>query len=900
VTVGITGEDIGMNVFLDQTCAKRVVQLAAGIAVKAVGLRQQRKGGVRECPACDFVYQFRGKCSRSGKKNINLFQNVPSSVRNDCEVSDFPESEIVNLLYHILSLFSIPKQILFRNFSKFEKYLFIAVKIWYNDLNISIRKGERCVMKRVISFFLLFCIIFMTVILPICALDSENTAQVEEPSLSVLNNYTCEYNRQTGRVTLSGTVKHNALISHKQYRVEIYRVSLGETYESVVASQYANPIASAEIAARFEFSWSLSDFSDRFSRYAIVLCAPSGARSLAAPLFYASEGTFVGYDPSDRSDFKGIVTSETSLAGGLEMGTAIVPIDLGRLLQNTSYGYMYQMGDRTVYLDKSYIYEIDRTVRSYSATGTKVYLNLLIPSGDSQLSVASGKPMGASYDMPNVYASEVLASVCACCEFLAEHFSSYRNGLIGGVVVGASIDDPMMNYCGSLPLERYAEMYSLYMTAVSFSVRSYLPEAEVIIPFGDADVYASDAFFDGTYEPKQLLEQILTNLEDSLTTPLSCGTLIHFNSGKNTTGLSADHMSAYSAYLADLRARFSSAPTHYMAVWSVPSDMGSTALCANYAYAYYRLFKDPTLSSFVVSFLNCEADGSYRLDELKQILRWIDTEKSLSVTASLPAYFEKETWDELIDGASNLNYGTQVTLSSSVNEALDLPMVGSFSYFDFEGGHIEEWYAGSLVETLKSEYGKEGKRVLRADFMPASSREYGELLCLYEFPERFSHTPYLEFRMAFAEECGDQNGLYSVMITLGNDSVRTVAQTILGGKDIERVRISLDQFPSDQAVNYMKISIRQIEGNAQTVSFRLYDVIGYSPELSSEELAERIGADRMRARNLTEKSDRETTPYHLWIIGAVILIVAIMIVIFACLRKEDDSERSDASHDKNT
>jgi hypothetical protein len=288
-----------------------------------------------------------------------------------------------------------------------------------------------------------------------------------------------------------------------------------------------------------------------------------------------------------------------------------------------------------------------------------------------------------------------------------------------------------------------------------------------------------------------------------------------------------------------------------MAVWSVPSDMGSTALCANYAYAYYRLFKDPTLSSFVVSFLNCEADGSYRLDELKQILRWIDTEKSLSVTASLPAYFEKETWDELIDGASNLNYGTQATLSSSVNEALDLPMVGSFSYFDFEGGHIEEWYAGSLVETLKSEYGKEGKRVLRADFMPASSREYGELLCLYEFPERFSHTPYLEFRMAFAEERGDQNGLYSVMITLGNDSVRTVAQTILGGKDIERVRISLDQFPSDQAVNYMKISIRQmpvtISAFSMGISIRLSTTLRFLCFIFSR-LTEAISPRRVAIR----------------------------------------------------
>lgn len=756
-------------------------------------------------------------------------------------------------------------------------------------------------MKRVITIVLALCVLFMTMIVPICALDSESAEPIDEPSLSVLNNYACEYNRQTGRVTLSGTVKHNALISHKQYRVEIYRVSLGETYESVAASQYADPIASAEIAARFEFSWAVSEFAERFSRYAIVLCAPSGARTLAAPLLYASEGSFIEYDSLDRSAFKGIVTSETSLAGNLEMGTAIVPIDLGRLLQNTSYGYMYQMGDRTVYLDKSYIYEIDRTVRSYSATGTKVYLNLLIPSGDSRLSAASGKPMGASYDMPNVYASEVLASISACCEFLAERFSSYQNGLIGGVVVGESIDDPMMNYCGSLPLERYADMYSLYLMAVAFSVRTYLPKADVIIPFGDADVYAPDASFEGTYEPKRLLEQILSDLDDSLTTPFSCGTMVHFRSEKNATGLSADRVSAYSAYLTDLRARFSSAPSHFMATWNIPVDMGNTALCANYAYAYYRLFKDPSLSAFVVSFLTCEADGSYRLDELKQILRWIDTEKSLSVTASLPSYFEKQTWNELIDGVADLNYGTQVTLSSSVNEALDLPMAGSFSYFDFEGGHIEEWFVGSLAEGLKSEYGREGERVLRANFTPASSREYGELLCLYEFPEQFAHTPYLEFRMAFAEECGDQNGLYSVMITMGNDSVRTVAQTILGGTDIERVRISLEHFPRDQAIQYLKISVRQIEGNAQTVSFRLYDVIGYSPELSSEELADRIGADRMSARNLTEKSDRETMPYHLWIIGAVILIVAIMLVIFACLRKEEeDSERSDASHDKNT
>ena len=743
-------------------------------------------------------------------------------------------------------------------------------------------------MRRVLSFALVICMLLSLVAIPVSALDSAES----ESALSVLNNYSCEYNRQTGAVVLSGTVKHNALISHKQYTVEIYRVTPGETLEGVMSAEGAAPIAKAEIASRFEFSLKTSTLTDRFSRYAIVLCSPKGERALAAPLLYAASGAYAEY-ASERISFKGIATSEHSLAGTLEPGTAILPIDLGRLLQNTSYGLMHQIGDKTFYLDKTYVYEIDRVVRGYSATGTKVYLNLLIPSGDSRFYLANGKPMGASYDMPNVYSPDVLAAICACSEFLAARFSTYQGGFVSGVIVGGDIDDPMMNYCGSLSLERYAEIYSLYLMAVTSSVRAYLPTADVIVPFGDADTYGSDEGFGGVYAPDDLLEALLSVLDASLTTPLSFGTSVRFYANKKPEGLSADRVGAYSQFLVTLRDRFASAPTHYMASWNVPSDMGSTAMCANYAYAYYRLFADPTLSSFVVSFSASEAEGTYRLEELKQIFRWIDTEESLNVTASLPSYFGKTHWRELVDYAETQNYGTQTTLSMAVGEGMELSMAGSFSYFDFEGGHIEDWFAGDLAEGLKSEYGREGKRALRANLSPSPSTGYGELFCLYEFPERFAHTPYLDFSMALAEESGDRGGLYSVMITLGNDSVRAVAQTVLDGGSLRTVRVSMDSFPSDQTVSYVRISIRQISGEEKTVSFRLYDVTGHSPTLSSEELAEVIGKDRMSIRNLTDGEGDGVALNELWIIGAVVLVAAIFIGIFVCFKRDEDGEDGD-------
>ncbi len=758
-------------------------------------------------------------------------------------------------------------------------------------------------MKKIIAVILFLSVCVLPLISTVSALDSTETDPIENTdeiagTVSILNTYSCEYDRDHGKMVLSGTVKHDALISYKQYRVEIYRVPPGSSYENVIASPSAKPLATAEIAARFEFGWDVSSVWDRLSRYAIVLCSPEGDRMLAAPPQYATNGVGSAYAQPDRAYFKGLSSSETSLAGNLEIGTVTVPVYLDRLLQNTSYGYMYQMGERTVYLNKDYIYELDRTVRTYSATGTRVYLQLLLSVGRNDLSVANGAQMGASYDMPNVYVEDVLAKICASAEFLAERFGSYQNGILSGVIVGNSVDEPMMNYCGSLSLERYAEMYSLYLLAVASCIRAYHPAADVVIPFGNTDVYTSEESFGGTYSPALLLEQILKNLEDGLADPFACSTMVLCHAEQESdTGLSPDRIEGYSSYLARLRSVFSCAPTHYAVRWDVPLDMGSTALCANYAYSYYRLFRDPSLSSFVVSFSACEASGSNRLTELKQVLRWIDTKEGLSVTSSLVSHFGKKTWDELIPDVFRTDYEAQIPLIAEVGSATNSPRTGSFSYFDFPGGHIEEWFAGSSCAGIKTEYGQEGKRVLRGTLTPVQGDAYGEILCLYDFPENFGHTPDLTFRMALAEESGDAGGLYQVMITMGNDRYRSVSQTILEGADIQSVNVSLKNFPAGQNVNYIKISIRQLEGEAKELSFRLYDVVGYSEHLSSEELADRIDADRRAIRNLEDTDEGPEVESRWWIVGILLFVVSVMIGIFACFRREDASEESEDEAD---
>ncbi len=751
-------------------------------------------------------------------------------------------------------------------------------------------------MKRFFSlFFVLICLVWICV--PFVSaeeIDTEIDQEINTNEKDMLSQFSCRYDRAEKTIVVAGIVRHEILIAHRQYFLDVYRILPGEDYEKIVFSKQKKPLVSTEISVRFEFSLDVANVLERFSHYAVVLRSPEGERILAAQPQRAEVDSNYEYVSSDFSFFKGLVSSETSLGGNLGIGTAIVPIYLDRLLNTSSRGYIYPFSEEILYFNKDYIQTLDATIRTYSSTGSRVYLQFLLSANGSDMALASGKNIGAYYDMPNVFSEDVLLKICAATEFLAERYVDHQTGRFSGVIVGHSIDDPMMNYCGNLSLEQYAQLYSLYLTAVSCSLRTHQSSADIIIPFSSENLYVENALGGSSYHSGHLLESILKIQDDGFSAPFRCGTMVGIESDRESqTKLTAESIHSYSAYLEALQAKYESAPLHYMVRWDIPELMSETALCANYSYFYYKLIDDMRVSSFTVSFSCCEEKGLYRLKELKQILRYIDTEESLAVTTPLLPYFGLDSWDCVIEGATSKNYAIRSEFSGDLSFDAQEDYTGKFSYLDFSNGDIDQWFPGSSCSGLKIDYGNDGTRVLKGTTHSSDFESFGEFLCLYEFPERFTHTPYLRFRMELTDVSATSDRNYHVMITVGNQQNRIVTQYVAKKDVLENIMMDVSELPDNQAVTYIKISIRPLGGSAggnDEITVRLYDVVGYSNQYTSQELSSMIEEDRLSIRNMTKSSDTDHGEQMWWILGIVLLGIAIVIGIFVCFRNDDESE----------
>ena len=322
-------------------------------------------------------------------------------------------------------------------------------------------------MKKSIAFFLLVLLIFSCAVPLIQATepvaDSESVNPSEEEAHETLREnsvtYICRYNKETGMIEISGNVNHDVMVTHKNHFIEVYRIFPGSTFDAVIAEE-AEPLASMAIAVKFEFSLEAERISEKFSKYAIALRSPEGVVMLAAEPHFAGVDSEKSDVEIDRNAFKGIVSSQNSLGGSLGFGTAVIPVYLDRLLSDTSGGYLYLVDHTYRYFNKTYIDSLDALIRSYSAGGTEVYLQFLLPSGNSDMALSNGADEGAIYDMPNVYSEETMALLSAFSEFLAERYVDYQSGSISGIIVGSEIDRQHSNHRGSLSLAQYAEQSS--------------------------------------------------------------------------------------------------------------------------------------------------------------------------------------------------------------------------------------------------------------------------------------------------------------------------------------------------------------------------------------------------------------------------------------------------------
>ena len=761
-------------------------------------------------------------------------------------------------------------------------------------------------MKRVITFFLAITILisFSTTSLIAFAEEIKET-QREEVAVEVedLLHFSCSYNVDTEKVTVNGSMNHDAFAAHGNSTLEIYAIPPGMSEYDVINDSTQKPLAEAAVSIRFGFSFKINKLIERYSRYAIFLRSEDQTRELATEAQYPeviSERNRV----NDKEYFKGLATESITKASGANLGTAIVPVYLDELFTKTSDGYIYHIEEDQLFFSKAYIDKLDAQINSLSASGTRVYLQLLLRYAEG---FGLGEKNGADYYMPNVYEENVLVTMHSAVDFLASRYTKKDLSNIFGIIIGKGWDNySKYNSSGAESFDTYVEQCELYTVIVANAARSVEPSLDIVLPF-TAENFKKDSSFLGvegkSFSVKRLIEALLAYFDASFVHGIDCSFLMetaempfgitnqNIDGGVDKdfsdykTEVYAGGQKLFSDYCNSLESLYESAPGFYIFSWTVPKGLGGNALAAAYAYSYYSLMNDGSISCFVLDTLN----NSNAIADIFLTLKYINTAQGLQNNSGLLQYFGVSSWNELpkislenISGNKNIH---------SILPSFSLPsnIIGSFNYFDFSGSTLTDgWYKGVGCRTVKIDYASSSNKALKAE-LALGNNDFGQLIYAYPKYENMSHTPYLAFDVRMSDSL--EESLYEVEIVLESSVSRSESSCVVKGNEDTRIVIDISQCASNANVERIKISARSIYGAPETATLLLFGISGHSEEHDSSKLEELIDSEREKISNSqAEEKTSNTFEKAAIVIGVAIIIGSLAIGLFITFKKSRSDE----------
>ncbi len=800
-------------------------------------------------------------------------------------------------------------------------------------------------MKKTVAFFVCFLIIVLNISPVVMAVESESReASYTELTRDVVS-YTCNYSADAEKIEIHGRVNYDALVSYSKYSIEIYKIAPKTNIEKSVMAKDVEPLATMAIAVKFDLSFDIESSADRFCRYAVVFRAPNGDAVLAAKPAYVNVGSGYKLAEGDKTVFKGISTDRdiyTSVFGDMGFGTAIIPIHYDRLLNPASNGYMYPHEDGYVYFDRTYIDGIASKVRTYSARGARVYLQLLLPAGDVELSGNRVATNVSSYTVPQVYDQDTASLISTFVKYLTVSFDEYTEGLVQGYVVGKTIDRTV----GGGVINEYAQKYAYYLGIVASTARHENPNIDIVIPISDFDAYTDrKAIPANAYSPSLLLEELSDILDQNYAGGFSYNILLEStvvpivknepiepvvlneetdgNANTDTdigdittlpeedsteeteppTDLPTEDISEYSladlteserigaanidkylSFVRYLQSTHMSAPNNTLFLWQVPSGIYGNALSLSYAYNYYKLLHIEGISTFAVAF---EGDDTEAFDSIHKLVQKIDSSEGAAESSKLLHYLGIASWGELIEDFSHANVPIRKLFYTDTAKILKTQLKGGFTYIGFENGNTANWWGTSFTSSLRSDYDEEGRRALCQTIRRPAGLAHSDLIYFYEFDENLIYTPILSFELKITDAAKD-GGLYEVTVSVGKGNSCTEAKYIIRSEETTELWLDASEFNALSKAGYIKISTRSITGSADDYILRLYNVQGFSTEHDSESLNELISNERIKIRDTEEEIDEDTLAEEIyWVVLIVVLTAVILISIMLIIFRKD-------------
>ena len=760
-------------------------------------------------------------------------------------------------------------------------------------------------MKKIISLFITVCILFASLSLPVLALDQENEDTNEDISVNdgIFNNaltYTCIYDIQKKRVTLSGSLNKEIFSDYGGWSLCVYAVPFGATEYDVVTKSDSKPLAQALISINFQFSFKADQIEYRYSRYAIFLRSPQGEMILAAKAQYPEVNSTFEL-PEGIRNYKGISTEFSSFVTDVDAGTLILPVHLDELFSQNSSSTFVLADGKQYFFNKSTVDKLDMAINSTTVSGTKVYLRLLYK--DLELDVAS------EYSIPRLEQVDELVKLHCAVSFLAGRYSANEKAKITGFVLGNAWNNEN-EFLKVDSFDRYVMLCGDYAVVVANAARTVNSALDVVIPFdGDGFVKADET--NHKINSKKLIESIFEYLDTAFHKGLDCSliissqntpfgireltpeSVIDVKTQSSTGKFCAGEQKAFSSYIDLLSHRYDSCPERYIFEWIPSRVLKDNALATAYAYSYYSLLMDHTVRAFVV---NVSSDDT-NLRNIKHLVKFMDAHEGSDVAKELAGFFGKKLWSEVLETNSSVNssvnhyFVVEPRLNSSER------FVGEFKYFDPEDISLtQNWSFGNQCTDIKTEYTQEGEKALKADLLLSGTQDYSEILYVFEYSENMIHTQDLKLKFNLSDTLED--AVYELKLVLGNSKNKLESSCIVKGNSINEMLVDISKCATANTIDFIKISVRSLDGRSEACSLYLHEICGLSNEYTSDELNALIHAEREKIKDLDEEASSAKISAQWFLAIGVVLVTGVLgVAIFIGFIREDkpSDEKDDIS-----
>ncbi len=715
--------------------------------------------------------------------------------------------------------------------------------------------------------------------------------------------YSCVYDSASQKIVINGSVMHDVFIAHREYSINLYKISPEHSLKAVLSESEVTLLASTSISIKFNFSADARELEDIFSQYVVALVSKDGKVDYVGDRLYPFvESQYLSQ--VDRTNYKGAYIPETQEILQGEPALAVVPVYLDKLMSSGTTGYLYSLEGTHIFFDKEYIDSLDRTVRSLYSGGAKIYLQLLLHSSELQ--------GNAKYDLPDIFSVSVMKEVYSYCDFLSDRYSSYKNGYIDGVILGKNLDDTeKYNNDRYGDEEKYTHALALYGVVAGTAIRKNIPSADISYSFTSANTYGAQYDRERAFESSRMIDTICAYFDEfysdgfdfSITLesshiPLSISndTLddgINLSAEYDGKDITEQNVSVFSDFLASLDRKYSSSPSNFIYVWNVDAALGGNALSCAYTYLYYKLFAEAKLSAFVVSF----EDNIGATDGLINIIKYIDTYHGIQRTFPLLSFFRKNSWEDIIHGFDSFDFVTRKHNKIEILPSIPSSTVGEFLYFDFsDSSTYNSWFAGRGIGSISIDYHKVLGRSLCATINTDSlgQTEYAYLFNSYEYPENFMYTPYLTIALAIEDNDGISD-IFEVEVAFENSGNVYEASSIVHTGEATYLHFDVSAFSSNHIAENIRVSLRPMSNTSGEYKLFISSIKGESAELGDDELKMRIEKERLRIRNSLVDEDKKLNSQTTFLIVVVVVLAAVIlsVMLFFFLRREDNDIQND-------